>query len=70
MLKEVEQLIKMAKIAVGRIDNRLVDVTPLIQAINDAERVLDDVEAYDELREAFEKAKSLAPVTDVSMGRD
>lgn len=55
MLNEVEQLIKMAKIAVERIDSGLalgerLDVSPLRQAINEAEIVLPELECNDKLK--------------------
>jgi hypothetical protein len=58
VITEVETLIKMAKIAVERIDSGLalgerLDVSPLRQAIFDAEQVLDDVQAYDKTRDRF-----------------
>lgn len=72
MLNEVEQLIKMAKIAVERIDSGLalgerLDVSPLRQAISDAEQVLEDVEDYDKTREEFKQTAYEAGKQDGSL---
>lgn len=74
MLNEVEQLIKMAKIAVERIDSGLalgerLDVSPLRQAIFDAEQILDDVQAYDKTREEYKMTAYEAGKQDGSLIR-